>query len=375
MHVYNVLDSLCKHYDVIVLSPPVDEACPLYDQVVAWYPLPSYPTGLGDKVQNGLYLLRPRQAWHRAIEQILQHHKPSGVWFVYGHWGQYAPLIHQYGAFAVMMTQNVQSELTRQRATVTPFGFLSILTRLRAWAEAFHERTLFPRFDYVISLTEHDRCYHGQFVGNERSILIPGYLDEDKYQYTQHAVREENLLILTGSFDSFQNSQGALWFLGEIWPQIRRACPAVRIQLVGRGADQLPIADRVALGVETITDVPDVVPYLRRATIAVVPILHGSGIRYKILEALASEIPVVSTSLGAQGIAGKQGDCIMLADCADDFAEAVVALIQNPQQRHRLAQKGLALFHECYTTTVATAQIEAVVTRLLATQQVKVLAS
>lgn len=126
IHIYNVLESLCQHYNVIMLSPPVDEDCPLRDQVMAWYPLPNYATGRGSKVQNGLYLLRPRPAWQAVLSAILQRHQPDGVWFTYGHWGQYVPLVHQYGAFAIMMTQNIQSELTRQRATTTPLDLLHI---------------------------------------------------------------------------------------------------------------------------------------------------------------------------------------------------------------------------------------------------------
>lgn len=68
IHIYNVLESLCQHYNVVVLSPPVDEACPLYKQVIAWYPLPTYAIGLRNKVQNGLYVLCPRPEWQAAIQ-------------------------------------------------------------------------------------------------------------------------------------------------------------------------------------------------------------------------------------------------------------------------------------------------------------------
>lgn len=364
MHVYNVLESLCQYYDVIVLSPAVDAGCPLREQVVAWYPLPLYATGLRNKVQNGLYLLRPRPEWQAALEDLLQRYRPDGVWFIYGHWGQYVPLVHQANAFAVMMTQNVQSELTRQRAATTPLRLLRILTQLRAWVEAYHERVLFRNFDCVISLTEIDRRYHAQFVGNEHSRLIPGYLDERNYQGGQHIAREEDLLILTGSFNSFQNSQGALWFFRAIWPQIRAVCPTARIQLVGMGAAQLPLLADVDTGVEMIDSVPDIIPYLRRATVAVVPILHGSGIRFKILEALAAELPIVSTHLGAQGIAVVHGESILLADDAKLFAQAVIDLLQDAALRTRVANQGYAVFLHTYTTQINTQRIAQLVTQL-----------
>jgi len=381
IHIYNVLESLCKDYNVIVLSPPVDEECPLRKQVVAWYPLPAYPIHWWNKMQNGVYVLRPRPEWERALKSILQRHRPDGVWFTYGHWGQYAPLIQQHGAFALMMAHNIQSELTRQRAITTPPGLLRGLTQLRAWAEALHERTLFRNFDCVVSLTEIDRRYHAQFIGDQQSILIPGYLDERRYQQDDQSARierEEKLLILTGSFQSFQNSQGLRWFFDKVWPQICHACPGVRLQLVGMGAAQLPIHPSIAqptssqgtptLGgaaVEVIDSIPDVIPYLQRATIALVPIHHGSGIRFKVLEALAAELPIVSTTLGAQGIAVQDKKSILLADCVDEFAAAVVSLLQNPQKRNQLAQNGQKVFNEHYTMTAVSTQIQTVVTHLL----------
>lgn len=154
-----------------------------------------------------------------------------------------------------------------------------------------------------------------------------------------------------------------MWFL-QIWPQVRSTCPSARLPLVGLGAGQLAIPDQVDLGVETIDDVPDIVPYLRQATIAVMPILHGSGIRFKVLEALAAELPVVSTSLGAQGIAAVHGESILVADDPAIFAQAVIDLLQATALRICLAERGHALFMRKYTTAVNTRRIVRLVIQL-----------
>ncbi len=365
IHIYNVLESLTLYYNVIVLSPPVEETCPLQAQVVAWYALPAYPIGLRAKAQNGLYLLRPRPTWRCALTEILQRHRPDGVWFTYGHWGQYAPFVQQHGAFAIMLTQNIQSELTRQRAATMPVGPLKSLTRWRAWAEAYHEHKLFRNFDRVISLTEIDRRYHARFVGDERSMLLPGFIQEETYLSAQPIQRAEQVVILTGSFSSFQNAQGTRWFIQEIWPQIQAALPGVCLQLVGRGATQLPSAILDNPAVVAIDGVPDIMPYLRRATVAVVPILHGSGMRFKILEAMACNIPVVSTTLGAQGIAVKDGESIMLADDPITFVQAILTLLQDCHKREQLAQRGLALLRQHYTVAVNRERIQRLVEECL----------
>lgn len=369
IHIYNVLGSLCQHFNVVVLAPPVTADCPLCEKVIAWYPLPDYETQLCSKAYNGYYLWRPRPSWQACLQEILQKHQPQVVWFTYGHWGQYAPLVQHMGATAIMQTQNIQSDLTRQRATTLPFGLRAMFAWGRAWAEASHERHLFPNFDRIISLTEIDRRYHAQFVGDRHSILIPGFIQEEAYQMAQPCPRDPELLIITGSFDSFQNVQGILWFMENVWPLVQAARPTVRLQLIGKGVCQLPDALIHAPQVEAIDTVPDITPYLRRATVAVVPLLHGSGIRFKILEALASELPVVSTTLGAQGIAVHDGESILLADTPVAFAQAILTLLGDEAMRTQFVQKGLTILRQHYTTPVNTAQMVQLVDALVERRQ------
>ncbi|MEZ4726586.1 MAG: glycosyltransferase [Caldilineaceae bacterium] len=134
---------------------------------------------------------------------------------------------------------------------------------------------------------------------------------------------------------------------------------------MGKGAGHLSTTNPPDPQVETIDCVPDIVPYLRRATIAVVPILHGSGIRFKILEALACEVPVVSTTLGAQGIEVKDGESILLADSAAAFAQAILTLLQDHAKRAQMARQGLAVLGQHYTASVNTVRIQQLVTEIL----------
>ncbi len=365
IHIYNVLESLCQRFNIIVLAPLVAAECPLHEQVVAWYPLPSHATGLAAKFTNGRYLLQPRPAWRGSLASLLQRYRPQLVWFNYGHWGQYVPLVRQHGAAAVMRTHNVQSALTRQRATTLPWGQLYGLTLLRAWCEMVHERYLFRHFDRIVSVTEIDRRYHARFVGDKRSSMIPNYLNEAAYLRDEAPPRENDLLIVTGSFCTFQNVQGVVWFLREIWPQIQAAHPAVRLQLVGSGAGRLPAAIHRSTQIEVIDGVPDIVPYLRRATIAVVPILHGSGMRFKILEAMATELPIVSTTLGAQGIALAHDQNVLLADRPAEFAQAVITLLQDRGKRCQLAQSGHALLRQHYTVAANSHRIQHLIEEIL----------
>ena len=97
------------------------------------------------------------------------------------------------------------------------------------------------------------------------------------------------------------NAEGILWFVRAIWPLIHSAVADVQLRIVGRE----PPPEVLALASNQIriyADVPDVRPYLHGALLAIVPLLHGGGTRLKILEALACALPVVSTTLGAEGL-------------------------------------------------------------------------
>jgi glycosyltransferase involved in cell wall biosynthesis len=178
------------------------------------------------------------------------------------------------------------------------------------------------------------------------------------------APRDVDLLVMTGNFGAFQNQQGARWLVETIWPQVRLARPTAHLLLVGhipggfrRVIEQYP-------GVGCTGTVPAVAPYLRQATVGVVPLLHGSGMRIKILEALACELPLVSTTLGAEGITLTPGQDALLADAPADIAAAILRLLANGDERQRLAANGLALLRREYSLELNTERLQRIVADL-----------
>ena len=124
------------------------------------------------------------------------------------------------------------------------------------------------------------------------------------------------------------NADGARWYVEQIHPLVQRVIPEVQVKIVG--AD--PPADVSALAsdsVEVTGYVDDVDPYLSDAAVAVVPLRSGSGTRLKILEALAAQLPVVSTTLGAEGIDVRDDVDLFLRDTPQAFAEAVIAVLHS----------------------------------------------
>ncbi len=365
IHCYNVLDSLSRCFDVIVLAPAPPADCPLTQQVQRWQPLPSVGQTFRQRLLQRPIVVVPQPAWRRLIADLCTEVRPDVVWFSYGHWGHYVPAAQVKGAKTIMRTHNAQSSLAWQRLTNRPLTRGHLYDAARYSLEAWHERSLFHHFDRVLSVTEADRRYHARFVGEAKSLCVPNYLDERRYQMDEPPPRDPDLVVMTGNFGAFQNQQGARWLVETAWPLVLAARPTTRLLLVGRMPDDLRRAFEQRPGVRCTSTVPEVTPYLRQAAVSVVPLLHGSGMRIKILEALACELPLVSTTLGAEGIALTMGQDALLADAPADFASAILRLLADAGERQRLAGNGLALLRREYSLDVNTERLRRIVGELV----------
>jgi glycosyltransferase involved in cell wall biosynthesis len=155
-------------------------------------------------------------------------------------------------------------------------------------------------------------------------------------------------LLLAGVLFYPPNADGARWLGRQVLPHLRRLVPDVRLRLVG--ATWPPVQElHDPPAVTVVGRVPDMLPELREADAIVVPIRFGSGTRVKILEAFAHRIPVVSTTLGAEGLEVEHERHLLLADTPEDFASACSRVLTDPALRERLADAGEHLFRSSYT--------------------------
>lgn len=150
-----------------------------------------------------------------------------------------------------------------------------------------------------------------------------------------------------GSFEWLPNVQGLRWFLAEVWPLVQQAVPEAEVLLAGRGVNPFA-AETLPTGVSFVGEVPDAAAFRARYCIEVVPLLAGSGVRVKILEAFAAGKAVVSTSVGLQGIPASTDIHVLTAEAPEDFAGQVVRLLREPRQRATIAQNGLEWVREHY---------------------------
>jgi glycosyltransferase involved in cell wall biosynthesis len=166
-------------------------------------------------------------------------------------------------------------------------------------------------------------------------------------------------LLFTGTMDFRPNVDAVVWFVRQVWPRIRAARPDARFAIAGRA----PKPEVLALagdGVEVTGEVPDVAPLFRNATIYVAPLRIGGGVRLKLLEAFAYGVPVVSTSLGAEGIDAVDGRDIAIADRPGAMADRVLALLGDAPRRAGLAAAARQLVEARYDWRTIVPAVEAV---------------
>jgi glycosyltransferase involved in cell wall biosynthesis len=142
------------------------------------------------------------------------------------------------------------------------------------------------------------------------------------------------------------NAEGVLWFTKKVWPQVAAAAPDSVLTLIGRKPPRLPAATPGK--VELVGFAPDVRQYLEETAVFIVPLLSGGGMRVKILDAWSWRLPVVSTTIGAEGLETRHGENILLADTTDAFAQSVVQVLHDRSLSNRLSEEGRATVETCY---------------------------
>lgn len=159
--------------------------------------------------------------------------------------------------------------------------------------------------------------------------------------------REPARLVFLGSMDYGPNVEAVVRFVRESLPLVRAARPEVLFEIVG-GNPSPEVRALAGPGVSVTGRVDEVQPYLARASALVVPLAIGGGTRLKIVEALALGTPVLSTTIGAQGLGLVHGTHLLLADGAQAFAQAALELLADPARAARLGERGRAHVHEHY---------------------------
>jgi sugar transferase (PEP-CTERM/EpsH1 system associated) len=241
----------------------------------------------------------------------------------------------------VLFQHNVEAAIWRRHADVRVNPLSKTYFREQWRRMERFERSECLRFDRVVAVSRADaeaieRDYRVTDVGD-----VPTGVDVDFFRPAGRATRNPRNLVFTGSMDWMPNEDGITWFVDDVLPRIHARMPDVTLTIVGRHPppriQQLAKQDS---RLEVTGSVPDVRPYLERAAAFIVPLRVGGGTRLKIFEALAMELPLVSTTIGAEGLPLQDGYHLVIADAAQQFAESILELLADTERAGSLANAG-----------------------------------
>ncbi|NWG19705.1 MAG: glycosyltransferase [Chloroflexi bacterium] len=232
---------------------------------------------------------------------------------------------------------------------------------------ARYERQAMQACDVMVAVSDEDRRALERLGVMVRCAIVPNGVDVAHFSRTALAVERSGplafgapTLVFSGTLDFRPNIDALAWFAEAVLPLIRTKRPDTRLLAVGRRP--APALQRLAAqGALTLTgEVADARPYIAAATVYVVPMRIGGGIRLKLLEALSLEAPTVSTSLGAEGVAGLcDGVHCLLADTPHQFAAAVLRLLDDPVFGGQLGAAGRDLVRARYDWASIVPRLEA----------------
>jgi len=298
-----------------------------------------------------------RPAMHARVQQLLSQGHYDVVHADQLWMAQYALGCH--GVKRVLDQHNAVYLIPQRLAQHESNVFKRLLLKREARLLAQYEAEACCRFDQVVTVTEEDRrallalCDGrvGQSTGADladRMPVIPICVDPREKPVVTRRPEARRILIL-GTMFWLPNVEGALWFGRQVWPQIAAQVPDARLTIIGKNPP--PAVCRLAEGdphIEVPGYVADLRPYLEQSAVFVVPLHAGGGMRVKIVDAWCWGLPIVSTSIGAEGIQVRHGQNILIADEAPAFARAVLQVLQDGDLAARLSTHGRAWVEQRY---------------------------
>jgi glycosyltransferase involved in cell wall biosynthesis len=202
-------------------------------------------------------------------------------------------------------------------------------------------------FDSCIAVSELDAAELRRRLPDQRVHVIDNGVDASRLQPLAEPGDSETILFV-GTLRYAPNLDAVKFLRAQVWPYVRRACPRAKLVIVGQLPQDPDEFLRDSDGVDVMGAVDDLTPYYRRAAVVVAPLRAGGGTRLKVLEAMAVGRPVVSTTVGCEGLDVHDGAELLMADEPIAFAQHVVQLLGDPRRRAQLASRARALVERRY---------------------------
>ena len=375
---HGLLSNFARHHDLSAVVLYDDEAIPgasgaamsSYCREVTFVRNPNSATGWRRRALQARSWLSRRSyqrhtyaapAFQEALDRVLGGQRFDVVFVNFPHLAHYrlrqAPPGAQPPAI-VIDSHDIHYDLARQ-VSVSKVSFGRRLHARLNWRKlAREELAAYSAADGVCVCSSADQKRLAIAAPAANTVIIPNAADVEYLRPRDTGpVPDGRTVLFFGLLATVPNVDGVLYFVREVWPRVVAARPDARFVVIG--AQPSPeILAQASPSVTIVGPVDDLRPHLAAAAVVVVPLRLGSGTRLKILEAWAMARPVVSTSLGAEGLEAVPGRHLLIADDAAGFANAVLRILGEPSLARDLGDAGRSLVSERYSWHGAAGALE-----------------
>lgn len=355
--------------DVHPFAPDLDAAC---DQFVSWPE--RTPTRIGRALSLAgnvpVAVASDRSSAGSASIGRALADKPDVVVVDFPHAGVLMP--DRIGAASIMFTHNVEAEIFERHAARAKG-----LWRL-VWADQSRKMTRFEgntlhRFDVVIAVSKRDADMLSKRYGLAHVEKIDTGVDLEFFAAAPPEAAPDpgsdgGTLVFTATMSWPANIEGIHFLLDEVWPSLVVARPRIKAVIIGRDPP-VSLSEKIrerGLNVHLTGFVDDIRPYVAQSHVYVIPLWVGSGTRIKAFEAMAMGRPVISTTLGIEGLDVVDGEHFLRADSAEAFSRGILSLLDDAVFRARIAGAARRLIEERFSWANVAAQFEAICVAALA---------
>lgn len=266
----------------------------------------------------------------------------------------------------VMGNENIEYLIYQRFADQKGFPLLKLLFFYDVWKMKNYEQGIWKLADLNLAVSETDADVIERITG-KASVVIPNGVDLagfEKLKPTGDKQSAAPVLLFVGDFRYFPNQDAIKFLINELWPLIQKKIPQAKLRLVGKNPGRL-MNNFETVNVVVDSQVEDIRQAYGAADILLAPIRMASGTNIKILEAMAAGLPVVTTTIGAEGLAVKDDREVVIADKPEKFASAVVGLLADKKRRQQMGLAGQALVKQRYDWSKIVDKLEKAYSRLI----------
>ncbi|NOQ64610.1 MAG: glycosyltransferase [Methyloprofundus sp.] len=300
-------------------------------------------------------VLTDRSAEGSAVVAAALSQKPDLVVFDFPHAAIFAP--KAIDVPCIIFTHNVEAEIFQRHVEVASNPISKAI-----WNNQYHKMMRFEKdtllnFDTIISVSQKDAA-HFKSLQFDNVLTIPTGTDLNFYAYKPPASKLS--LVFTGAMDWSANIDAINYMIDSIWPKLIKHQADAKLVVVGRSppAHLVKKVQKLAYNIEFTGFVDDIRPYVWDASVYIIPMRVGSGTRIKTFEAMALGCPIVSTSLGIEGLAITPDQHYLKADTELDFTNSIVQLLNDQELRHKISQNARQLVAEKFSSQIVAEAFE-----------------